>query len=463
MKARLLLKVFIWFVVASVALIVGLYLLALFINRHDEPPSAAALRFEEMSHKLPPVAEHENGYVYFMGLSAAKESDPAVVGKERIAWAQAQLARPPAALAGDFPGKDHDVRIERPSEVDQLLKQCVVADLACARAFERNEAKIQAWLKREKWYAERYGKLLSFPAWRETLQFDTRIPLPTYGGLYELHRMLLLDAWLRAGRGDVDGVKKLLADDIRFWRRNIAQNDSLIAKMISVGALQRHFAWSNIILRRLPASRQAEVIPSEWRVPMTEAERSMLRPFVGEWRYFKSKTWLAKAETQPEQVESDDWLDAKLPRILAKHFLQGQATINQQAARMEEAARALSADYAQLPAAAQRVRSLQESAGGVVLEHGLYNVIGNVLIGAAGWDTTKYAVRAADLEGIRRAALLTAELRSRSVPVEQVQAQLAASAGSPYDGRPFIWDDAGRSVVFTGLADGKFARTSVLY
>jgi hypothetical protein len=463
MKARLLLKVFFWFIVACVATVVGVYLIALYINRHDQPPSAAAVRFEKMSSKQPSVAEKDNGYVYFMGLSAAKESDPVVVGKERITWALAQLALPPAASVADFPGKDRDVLVERPSDIDQLLKKCVVADLACARAFESNEAKIESWLTREKWFAERYGKLLSFPAWRETPQFDTRIPLPTYAGLYELHRMSLLDAWLRAGRGDVDGVKKLLADDIQFWRRNIAQNDSLIAKMISVGALQRHFTWSNIILRRLPASRQAEAIPSEWRVPITEAERSMLRPFVGEWKYFKSKVWLAKAETKQEQVESDDLPDSTLQRILAKHFLQKQATINQQAARMEEAARALSVDYAQLPAAAQRVRRLQENVGAGILEHGLHNLMGNILIGAGGWDTTKYAVKAADLEGTRRAALLTAELRSRSVPAEQVQAQLAASASSPYDGRPFLWDEAGQSIVFTGLADGKFARTSMLY
>lgn len=189
----------------------------------------------------------------------------------------------------------------------------------------------------------------------------------------------------------------------------------------------------------------------------------MLRPFVGEWLYFKSKIRLVKAEATEEQSESEDFLDWTLQRNLAKHFFQEQATINRQAARTAEAARALSVDYTQLPAAAQRVRSLQGNVGAGLLEHGMYNVLGNVLIGAGGWDMTKYAIRAADLEGIRRAALLTAELRSQGIPVEQMQAQLAQSAGSPYDGKPFGWDDVAQSVVFTGLGDGKFARTAVLY
>lgn len=463
MKARLLLKVFFWFVVACVALIVGLYLLALFINRNDKPPSAAAVRFEELVGKLPPVAEQDNGYVYFMGLAAVKESDPAVVGKERISWAKAQLALPVALSAEDFPGQSRDVQVERPPVLEKLLKQCSDADLACAHGLKNNEAEIEAWLAREKWFAERYVKLQSFPAWRETLPFDGRIPPSNYGVVYEAHKMLLLDAWLRAGRGDVAGVKKLLADDIQFWRRNIAQNDTLIAKMISAGALKRHFTWSNIILRRLPASRQAEAIPAEWRVPITDAERSMLRPFVGEWRYFMSEIRLAKAGAIRDQSESDDRLDATLQRNLAKNFLQVQATSNRQAARLAEISRMLSVDYAQLPAAARSVRSLQENVGMGFLEHGVYNVLGNVLAGAGGWDTTKYALRVADLEGIRRVALLTADLRSQSVSVEQMQAQLAKSVGSPYDGKPFSWNEGAQSVVFTGLGEGKFARTAVLY
>lgn len=463
MKARLLLKVFFGFVVACVALIVGLYLLALFINRNDKPPSAAAVRFEELVGKLPPVAEQDNGYVYFMGLSVDKESDPAVVGKQRISWAQAQLAKPPAPSEVDFPGKNRDIHVERTPVIEQLLKQCVDADLACAHGLKNNEAKIAAWMEREKWFVERYIKLASFPAWRETLPYDSRIPGATYAGLYEGHRMLLLDAWQRAGRGDVAAVKKLLADDIQFWRRNIAQNDTLIAKMISAGALQRHFTWSNIILRRLPASRQAEAIPAEWRVPITDAERSMLRPFVGEWRYFMSEIRLAKVGMIRDQSESDDSLDATLQRNLAKNFLQVQATSNRQAARLAEISRMLSVDYAQLPAAVRSVRSLQEDVGMGFLEHGVYNVLGNVLAGAGGWDTTKYALRIADLEGVRRVALLTADLRSQSVPVEQMQAQLAKSAGSPYDGKPFSWNEGAQSVVFTGLGEGKFARTAVLY
>jgi hypothetical protein len=46
------------------AAVVVAYLALLFINRHDQPPSPEALRFEALYRDRPPVADVDNGYLY---------------------------------------------------------------------------------------------------------------------------------------------------------------------------------------------------------------------------------------------------------------------------------------------------------------------------------------------------------------------------------------------------------------
>lgn len=460
---RALLKVVLWIVAASVAALALLYLLVLFVNRHDAQPTPAALRFEQASAKLPPVAEADNGFVYFMGLSADRERDPAVVGKERISWSQAWLAKPSSAPVLRFPGKLHSIGAARSADMAQLFDTCRSADLACARALDGKQEHIAAWLEREQWFAQRYSKLRAYPHWRETLQYDPRLPAAGYAELLEGQKMLLLDAWLRAGHGDAAGVHQLLSEDMQFWRRNLAHNDTLVAKMVSVAALRNHFTWSQIVLRRLPAARQEQAIPAEWGLPVTDAERAILRPLIGEWRVFTATLAPVKQGLMTDQAPDDGWLKAALARHLARHFLQVQASSNRYAGRATKTANLLSTGYGQLAGAAQIARSMQEDDSLGLLAHGVYNMLGNILVGASSVDLSKYALRSADLEGMRRAALLTAQLRGRGMAADALTAQLGAAPGSPYDGKPFAWDGAAGAVVFTGLADGKFARTAMLY
>jgi hypothetical protein len=281
MKARLLLKVLLWIVGASCAIVVTCYLIVRFVNRHDQPVSASVVRFEELSRQLPAVADKDNGYVYFMGFDADQGADPAEVGMQRIAWSKQRLAHPDSPQAPDFPAKKHDLRGARSAAFDKLLEECKEVDRACLRAL-----------------------------------------------------------------------------------------------------------GSSV-----------------------------------------------------------------------------QDTSNQHAARLWAAADELAVSYEQLPVAAAAVqRHMNAEQDASMFANGLYNVIGNVLLRAGSMDIPKYAIRIADIEGVRRAALLTAQFRGRNIPAEKIEAELAApSIGSPYDGKPFVWDAVAQSIVFIGLGEGKFSRTSFLY
>jgi hypothetical protein len=79
-------------------------------------------------------------------------------------------------------------------------------------------------------------------------------------------------------------------------------------------------------------------------------------------------------------------------------------------------------------------------------------------------DFTSYAVRVADLEGIRRTALLATELRNQHIPSDLVGQYLRdAQDRNPYNGEPFVWDDAADAIVFTGLESGERGQHSLLY
>lgn len=447
------------------AIVLAFYLFVLFVNRHDRPPSATVIRFQEMARRLPPVADKDNAYVFFAGLSAQKNDDPALVGAQRIAWVLERRRHKDIPMAADFPGKSHDFASSRSATVSALAAKCKDADLACVRALEASPETVAAWLESEAWLFERYNKLLSFPEWRETLDYDVRDPVLPAHPAFEAQKLLMLQAWVKAGEGHSAAIKALLDADVRYWRRNLAANDTLLSKMVSGAALKRHFAWSNIILRRLPADNVAAAIPGSWHTPISPVERSMLRSLVGEWRFTsKEMARLNDGNMEVDGESSDDEAGQKLSARLARSVFQLQDSSNQYAEHMAAIADTLDVDYQQLPAAVITARAasrkLQEKSYG----NGVYNWMGGVLFRVGISDMTLYASRIADIEGVRRATLLAAQLRGHGIRAGEAPQQLGPpSQGNPYDGKPFVWDPKEQALVFVGLATGERSRISIPY
>ena len=79
-------------------------------------------------------------------------------------------------------------------------------------------------------------------------------------------------------------------------------------------------------------------------------------------------------------------------------------------------------------------------------------------------DFVGYGRRVADIEGIRRAALATVELRAALVPSSRVVDALSESAmRNPYNNEPFSWNAETAVVVFDGLALGEQGKYQFLY
>ena len=410
-----LLKIIATLVGGLLAAVVLVYLALVFVNRHDQPLSQEALRFAQLYRDRPPVANADNGYLYAMGFFT-------------------------------FQGG----KTQRSPALQSLAEACRVVDHACVVALEGTDKIVDEWFASEQWLFDRYRTLLSHSGWRQPKPFDLTARLPAYGTIFQGQRLLLLRARTLAERGDVAGVRELLAQDAHFWRMVLESSDLLIDKMIAVAALNRHFGLGNLVLRQLPADRAMQAMPQEWTQEITPAERSMTCTLAGEWEYFNDLLRKTK-EHEP---------------LIYRPLFQPRDTSNKLAAMLARAAHDLDTPYDQYPQVLGRMRAETNHAPAELgLFADLYNLIGAMMTNVPdAYNYGQYGARVADVEGVRRAAVLATTLRSRGVAAADVPAQLAASEiRMPYTNGPFAWDLKEGAIVFTGLEASERARHDIKY
>jgi hypothetical protein len=410
------------------AVVVGLYLIILAVNWRDRPVGPAAARLEQMVRNEPVIAEADNAYTYLIGLGAVTEHRPSNRDKPR-------------------------------GRYRALSDNCGEFNLACYQALDGNEELVSAWLKEEEWLLEHYLVLLDRRGWQAASPMVLADSLSAVSAGFDGQRMLMQQAWTRAAAGDAAGVRQLLEKDIRFWRMVVASSGDLVIKEIAGWAIHGHFKWANIVLRKLPAERQLQAVPEQWRMPVTLEERSLLRAVAGEqgrvahvFDYF--------AASPDRTSDRFHWLMAKL--VLPT--VQRQDYMNRYSALVTAVSDTLNVSHAAFPAALRQAKGMVHKARADAFDGWAYNLMGNLVMRRTPPDITAFGIRAADLEGTRRTALLTVQLRAEGVDTDQVAARLASAAlRDPYSNQPFGWDAKARSVVFTGLEPGARGRHSFLY
>ncbi len=440
------------------------YVALLLINWRDQAPSEAALRLAADYRDRPAVADADNAYVYVMGFPVAPGTDPHEAGTRRIAWIQTfqpGLDTPP----GD-PVTTYDSHESSRSAVAQSFSACMIGSKECVAALESGNDELRAWIASEQWLLERYLTLVQHPDWRETLLFDPRAPLTFHGMLYDGQKLLLAQAYLEAGQNNAATVRELLGKDARFWRTVLASSDILITKMIAVASLKRTLITGNLILRRLPPDLQLAAVPEEWTLPLTDSERSMRRCLTGEWMWaghLFEQTATSRSFATTGDGE-DDSFDALMRRVWTP-LLQPQDAKNRYAETFIRASQALDVPIDVFPHGLEQAREIFDNAHAANNPFAnLYNPMGRVLLAIASGAYPSYPPRVADLEGVRRAAVLTTELRARKVAQQNIAAELAASPiRTPYTGEPFTWNAKEQAIVFVGMESSDRGRHAFKY
>jgi type III secretion system FlhB-like substrate exporter len=446
-------------IAASVALvpIVG-YLALLAFNWKDRPPSSAAVQLREAVSNRIAVVDGDNAYVFMMGFAAAQNADPHVIGSMRTAWAKKIAAG--SASDQDPAQPVIDLSTSRSRAIIELAEQCQRADAECENALHEQQSTLHVWLVDEAWLLRRYLSLLEYTAWQEPSPFDLRVPLPSYTTVFEAQKLMHAHARELATQGQFDAVRELLARDIRFWRLTLRSADVLITKLTAAAALRRHFEFGNLIMRSVPPESIAVTVPAEWRDEISMSEKSLLRSLAGEWLFLDRYVHEAKLEPATDAEDRK----RNIVRRALNPLLQPQDSSNSAADRLVVLAKQLDVPYAQFTSALNKVRAKLRADVEAQAPLALYNTLGSLLAFTAPADYTAYAARVADLEGIRRAALLAATLRAEGVEESQLTSRLDASQiRDPYNEKPFEWDERAHAIVFTGLENSERGRHAMLY
>jgi hypothetical protein len=439
-----------WTVAGGAVLAIALYGLLVAINWSDEKPSADALKLQRMLDR-PAVPDTANGYVLALGLAAPQAQDPVALGQARKQFLAG--LKPSIEQFAVLPGEDVDYRASRPETISALANACKKGDEACLRQVRQNPEQVVQWLASEAWLLERYLGLVRLQQWQDTIPKGLNAPFPKYGLVLDGQQLLLMRAWQLACDADGDAARELLQQDLAFWRMVLRSTDMLITKMIAVAAIDRNFSVGNLALRELHGAGADATPPALWKIPISPEERSMRQALAGEWLLMAA----ALDSLLGPGVDLGQLLDTSVSDRLMRPMVKLQATKNLQAARMFRLASGLDVDFRGLPSAIHAME--QASTTGKDWFH-LYNPVGNI-VDQAGEDNgyIGYAVRASDLEGTRRAALLAAELRAGSTaatdPLDRVR---TTTLRNPYTDAPLQWDAATRSIVFVGLEPGPRSR-----
>lgn len=441
------------------------WLVLLIVNYSDQPPSAASIRLARPNAAQPQVREQDNGYVFMLGFGTGLGQDPQTLGAQRVAWSHQMKGKEASDIGSAYPTPDSAPQDAATAEMKALIASCKTVDRACEAALEGGSATIDAALEADRWLYERYQALLARAAFQETSAYDLRLPFPRFAPVLNGQRLLFLQAWTHAGKGDAPAIRALLERDGRFWRMTLASSNTLIVKMIASAALIKNFEWGSLIMRRLPAHAVAAAVPGHWSEPISAPERSMLRALAGEYAYLEHATQSLDREAlsglYPRLGETGAAFvaDAVLPALF-----QRQDYLNRCAAMLSALGDTFEVPYHAFPAALERAHTLTQQVKAQAFDRPLYNVPGNLMLAASDFHIISYPGRLSDMEGLRRAALLTADLRSASVEQAQVRLRLVdAALRNPYDGAPFWWDGTTSSIVFVGVEASPRGRHALPY
>lgn len=421
------------FALALAAAAMLFYFILLAINWKDQAPSPAAVFFQGKREEGVSISDSDNAYLHLIGVEASPEETPYELGVAWIQWAQ-------QPLADRFSSAEPTLNPTPISDpLQQLLDTCGTPGEDCQTQLEASTDQLAERLAAETLRLERYRAIHELPYWHEYQLLDVQSPFPNYQSWLELARLSRIQAWLRAKEGHAEEAQTVLNADTRFWRFALEEADSIISKMIALAALRQNIQWSNILSRDFGVP-----LPSAWHEPVSDEERSMKNAFAGEYHL-----------SLAAGIHHDEDSFNPLARALQPLF-QPQSTSNQQAEQLLNAARATEGVTDALPAQINTYRlqrgRLLDQAG----KWSLYNPIGHILWQvSARADYVGYGTRVTDLEGMRRALIVTGSLRAAGVQPMEVERHLAQhELTNPYSGEPLLWNADAGAIVFEGLAPG---------
>jgi hypothetical protein len=271
--------------IRAAALLAGIVGLVIVINLSwfDEPlrPELARLTFTQ------DVSMEGNAYALLLGITAARDRDPASVGKaiverlreryrkgERIALTSAELDQ--IRGGSEFDGTDAAWRSGLwPLDCNsRLMLDCATALLTVVGETPTVHPDLTLLL-------DRYETILNTPRFAEMEEGDAYTPIPAYSHAIALSRIRLAKSLLRDSTPD---FLERASEDFEFWRRVLRDGNSLVAKMVGIAGMRNNMellSW--LLANRHLDTRETETL-RRIAAPLTDQERDIGEVFLSELR-----------------------------------------------------------------------------------------------------------------------------------------------------------------------------------
>ena len=133
---RKALKFFKVFTGALAALLALIYLVMVAVNWQDVPQSDLARKINEQMDKRGSIADQNNAYIFFLGVSAPTDVDPMTMGIIRHKWLEQEMAKEKPDFSDDPLAHGYDFKSKRSTAVIEFSKSCSKVDAECLTAFE---------------------------------------------------------------------------------------------------------------------------------------------------------------------------------------------------------------------------------------------------------------------------------------------------------------------------------------
>jgi hypothetical protein len=425
------------------------------INLFDESPTPAALALAEPP-PAPPTAD--NAYFALVGFNAPVGVDPAETGKRRVAEHDAKARTNPWAMPE--PGvpsmtAPSDEEATRHGFVGDRRIACGTFDAVSLGEAPAKVGALRALHAANSTLVERYFALRGLPEFTVTAIPSIMQPGPEYSDWSAVQQVLLCEAFVDAQLGNPSQGLKFIGDDLRFLRRMLAGQGTLISEMIATAFIARELRVLSKLIATptFPAEAHATSLRT-MLAPLQSPGAGMAHAFASE--YAMQAALFRQLPTTPEPPPPDDeTFEAKVERLVwSKHlaglFYKPQATANLSAKGFEQLIGLANAAPAEFVARRDRLRSDFAEPGAIRVDM-VYNPIGKLLVEVAQPHYDDYIARVFDLAAYANLVRAQLEIRLAAVPSDRVEAFLsnaAAETKNPYDGKPFTWDVATRTLSF---------------
>lgn len=438
-------KAIILILLAPFIIALSVYGILLVANRNDQQPSQAYVLLTDKILKRQAIPENENAYVFLMGFSAPENESPLEYGRRITLEINEWISKNPYEY--------YEEKDQSGPKISKNLRTAIAAcdgyDKTCIESLFVNRKNLENEIRDSQQLIQRYQELIAKPSWVETNIATLYTPFPPYAEVMDAQKVYLADAWLKSFGGHPEMARKAIEGDHIFWRMMLANTDTLIGKMIAVTALRRNYVIGSLAFISAPLSAS---VPSSWGNEISESELSLEKVYGGELLFsdsFFRKDGSAlnlSSAYHPDEFSLMEELESRMLSPIFKH----QATQNAQAEYFLSNVKVFNAPLGEYPEIIANLEANKKQ-GRLPTWLRLYNPVGAAMADGAS-IYIDYHARVADLEGVRRLAILSLRLHGRHVQPEDIEYAIDASdLRNPYDGSPFKWDKKSGFLTFRGL------------